>query len=140
MAIDYGTKTVLENMFFVGVVTSVNASEGTVRVTRQDKDNKVTGELMVLQRGTVSTKDFWLPGIDDQVLCLLLPNYSGKGTGTGFVLGAFYSAADKPVESDPGTRSVHYADGSYIRASGGNIEIHAAGDVTITSGGNINLN
>lgn len=139
MAIDSGTKTTLENLFFIGRVSSINPLTGCVTVTRPDKDDKVTGELMVLQRGTASTKEYWLPAVDDQVLCVMLPNFSGKGTGTGFVLGAFYSTVDVPMESDPEARSIRFPDGSYVRYQGGNIEIHATGDVTIT-GANIHLN
>lgn len=136
MAID---KSALENLFFIGRVSSVNPATGCAVVTRPDKDDKVTGELMVLQRGTTATKEYWLPAIDDQVLCVMLPNFSGKGIGTGFVLGAFYSELDTPQESDPEARSMRFPDGSYIRYQGGNIEIHATGNVTIT-GANINLN
>lgn len=68
-----------------------------------------------------------------------LPNISGKGTGEGFVLGAIYSDVDKPKESNADVRSVRFPDGSYVKYEGGNIEINATGNVTIT-GANIYLN
>ena len=140
MVIDENTKTALENLIYCGIVCEQNAAAGTVKVTREDKGDKVTGELFVLQRGTKETKDFWIPAIGDAVLCIQLPNFSGKGTGEGFVLGAFYSSVDAPVESSPEARSVHFADGSYVKSDGaGNMEIHAAGNLTIT-GATVNIN
>lgn len=140
MDIDVKTKSALENLIFYGIVSSQDPAKGTVRVIREDKENKVTAELMVLQRGTKDTKDFWIPAIGDQVLCIQTPNFSGKGVGDGFVLGAFYSTRDVPVEDDVATQSIHFPDGSYVQYKDGNINIHAAGDVNITSGGHINLN
>lgn len=130
----------LTSYIFVGLVSSVDASTGTAVVVRPDKDNRTTAPLQVLQRGTKATKEFWMPAIDDQVVCLLLPNTSGKGPSTGYILGAIYSESDTPAEGDANNRSVRFTDGSYIQYTNGNINIHARGDVNITSGGNINLN
>jgi phage baseplate assembly protein V len=129
----------LSKLFFTGYVSKRNDDKGTVIVTRPDKGNVTTKELAVLQRGTHATKEYWMPAIDDQVLCIRLPNISGKGTGEGFVLGAIYSDVDKPKESNADVRSVRFPDGSYVKYEGGNIEIHATGNVTIT-GANIYLN
>lgn len=129
----------LGQLLFIGYVSSRNDAKGTVIVTRPDKDGQVTNELRVLQRGTKEAKEYWMPAIDDQVLCLRLPNVSGKGAGAGYVLGAFYSDTDAPEESDADVRSVRFPDGSYIRYDHGNIEIHATGNITIT-GANIYLN
>lgn len=133
MDIDPKSKRAMENMFFEGIVSSQDAASGTVRVTRPDKGDKVTGPMVVGVRGTKATKDFWMPAIGDQVLCLQLPNFSGKGVGEGWVLAARYSNVDASVESDPAVRSVHYADGSYIKNSGGAIEIHASSSITLTA-------
>ena len=133
MDIDEKTKEALENLIFTAVVCEQNAAQATVKVTREDKGNKVSNDMFVLQRGTKATKDFWMPAIDDEVLCIQAPNFSGKGTGDGFVLGAIYSSVDKPRETDSKARSVHFADGSYVKSDGaGNMEIHAAGNLTIT--------
>jgi phage baseplate assembly protein V len=134
MAID------LSQYIFVGLVSTLNPSEGTVVVVRPDKDNRPTAPLRVLQRGTKETKEYWMPAIDDQVLCILLPNSSGKGPSEGYVVGAVYSDVDPPSEDAATTRSIKFPDGSLIQYKGGDINIHAAGNVNITSGGVINLN
>ncbi|WP_297569514.1 hypothetical protein [uncultured Anaerovibrio sp.] len=140
MDIDEKTKKALGNLIFTAVVCEQNAVNGTVKVTREDKGNKVSNDMFVLQRGTKATKDFWIPAVGDEVLCIQAPNFSGKGTGDGFIVGAIYSSVDAPVETDPKARSVHFADGSYVRSDGaGNMEIHAAGHLEIT-GATIDIN
>ena len=44
------------NFFFVGIVTDVNPAEGTVIVTRPDKNDRTTAALKVIQRGTCKTR------------------------------------------------------------------------------------
>lgn len=134
MAVDKVSK-----MIFVGIVSKRNDAEGRVTVTRPDRDNQQSAELAVLQRGTHGTKEYWMPAIGDQVVCLHLPNEGGKGSGVGYVLGAVYSDKDKPAEQDADVRSTVFPDGSYVRYENGNIHIHAAGEVFI-SGKNIYLN
>ena len=91
----------LKNMLRVGRVSSVNGANCTARVTFPDKEGLVSAELPMLQIGSLSTKGYWVPEVDTQVLCAFLPNPSGKGINTGFILGAFYSTENPPPESDP---------------------------------------
>ena len=123
----------LSECIFIGQVSSYGSTPGTVIVRRPDKDNRTTAELAVMSRCTKDTKDYWMPAIDEQVLCVLLPNTSGKGPGEGFVIGAFYSEADPPVESAPNVRSIRYKDGSYIVNKNGEMEIHASKSLKLTA-------
>ena len=123
----------MEEFIFIGIVSSYGKPPGTVIVRRPDKDDRTTAELYVASRCTHLTKDYWMPDIDDQVLCILTPNPSGKGPGAGYVIGAIYSEADPPAESDTNTRSVRYKDGSYIVNKSGEMEIHASKSLTITA-------
>ena len=125
MATDSGGAA-LSECIFIGQVSSYGKTPGTVIVRRPDKDDRTTAELAVMSRCTKETKDYWMPAIDEQVLCILLPNTSGKGPGEGFVIGAFYSEADPPKERDPNVRSIRYKDGSYIVNNNGEMEIHAS--------------
>ena len=77
--------------------------------------------------------------VGTQVLCIFQPNASGSGISKGFVIGAFYSTQDAPVESNADVRSITFADGSFIRYENGDIEINAKGNVII-KGANILLN
>ena len=123
----------MSEFIFIGIVSSYGSTPGTVIVRRPDKDDRTTDELYVVSRCTHLTKDYWMPDIDDQVLCILTPNPSGKGPGAGYVIGAIYSEIDPPAESDTNVRSIRYKDGSYIVNDGGNIEIHASGSLKLTA-------
>lgn len=131
-----GTDSLLREIsqyIFIGIVSSYGKQPGTVVVKRPDQEDRTTAELYVISRGTKGTKDYWMPAIDDAVLCILLPNTSGNGPGEGFVIGAHYSDADPPAENDPNTRSIRYKDGSYIVNKGGVMEIHASQSLKITA-------
>ena len=123
----------LSKYIFIGVVSQYGETPGTVIVTRPDQDNRTTAELFVLSRCTKETKDYWMPDIDEAVMCILLPNASGKGPGEGFVIGAHYSEVDAPAETDTSVRSIRYKDGSYIINDNGAIEIHASKSLTLTA-------
>lgn len=120
MAID------LSEYIFVGLVSSVDAAHGTAVVTRPDRDGRTTAPLSVVQRGTKSTKDFWMPAIDDQVLCVLLPNTSGCGPSTGYIVGAVYSDVDT-VPSGAG-------DSTRVLDHPGDVTMRIGGKLTITAG------
>lgn len=132
--------TDVRSLIRVGRVSSVNAGNCTARVTFDDEDNLVSAELPIIVPCSKDNKQYWLPDIDTQVLCIFLPHSSGKGVNDGFVVGAFYSTVDAPAEAEETIKSLKLKDGSYVRYDGhGNIQIHAAGDITITADGNITL-
>jgi len=80
----------------VGIVSSVNKQTCTARVYFDDLDESISPELRVVVKNTMSRKDFWLPEVDEQVLCIFLPN----DESTGFIIGSFYSEADKPPDNN----------------------------------------
>lgn len=133
-----GTK----QMIRIGNVSSINPSAGTVRVAFSDLDDQVTYELPVITRGSKSNKDYWMPDIDEQVLCLFLPNISGHGVCDGFVLGTFYSRVDAPVESSENVHAIKFADGTVIKHDRrtGNLSINATGSIDIVAGGSVTIN
>lgn len=129
------TQRLLEGLFFVGTVSTQNPSDGTVSVYREDKD-KVTENLFVLQRGSASTKDFWIPSVGDKVLCIQTPNFGGKGVGEGYVLGSYYNDTDTaPGEASATTRVLNHP-GDVILNVGGTFSVHA-GTLDISGGGDV---
>lgn len=132
----------IKRLIRVGTVSSVNAAAGTVRVAFAAQDDMVTYELPVITRGSKNNKDYWLPDVDEQVLCLFLPNTSGRGVCDGFVLGTFYSSVDAPVENSGDVHAVKYGDGTIIKhdRSTGKLTISATGDIDIIAGGKITIN
>lgn len=132
----------IKRLIRVGTVSSVNAAAGTVRVAFAAQDDMVTYELPVITRGSKNNKDYWLPDVDEQVLCLFLPNTSGRGVCDGFVIGTFYSSVDAPVENSGDVHAVKYGDGTIIKhdRSTGKLTINATGDIDIIAGGNVTIN
>lgn len=132
----------IKKLIRVGTVSTVNAAAGTVRVAFAAQDEMVTYELPVITRGSKNNKDYWLPDVDEQVLCLFLPNVSGRGVCDGFVLGTFYSSVDAPVENSGDVHAVKYGDGTIIKhdRSTGKLTINATGDIDIIAGGKISIN
>lgn len=132
----------IKRLIRVGTVSSVNAAAGTVRVAFAAQDDMVTYELPVITRGSKNNKDYWLPDVDEQVLCLFLSNTSGRGVCDGFVLGTFYSSVDAPVENSGDVHAVKYSDGTIIKhdRSTGKLTINATGDIDIIAGGKITIN
>lgn len=132
----------IKKLIRVGTVSSVNAAAGSVRVAFAAQDDMVTYELPVITRGSKNNKDYWLPDVDEQVLCLFLPNTSGRGVCDGFVLGTFYSSVDAPVENSGDVHAVKYGDGTIIKhdCSTGKLTINATGDIDIIAGGKITIN
>lgn len=105
----------LFQMVRVGQVVSLNCDNGRVRVQFDDADANgtplVSDELPVLTRKSLRDKSYWMPDINEHVLCLFLP----FGLRQGFVLGAFYSQADPVPVADRDVMHVIFDDGSWFR-------------------------
>lgn len=99
----------------VGVVSSLNPKNGTVRVEFSDADHDgtalVSDELPVLTRKSLKDKSYWMPDVGEHVLCQFLP----FGLRQGFVVSAFYSGADEVPVADPDVRHVIFKDGSWFQ-------------------------
>ena len=84
-------------MLRTGTVSSVNKEKATVKVFFEDRDESTSGDLRVVSRNTMHQKHYWMPQVDEQVLCLFDP----RGEEDGYVIGCLYSDIDKsPAEID----------------------------------------
>lgn len=129
----------VKNLVRVGLISSVDVRRMTARVIFPDKDNLVSGELKLLNRGSKKHKDYFIPEINEQVLCIFPQNSGGKGSNSGFIIGSFFSDADAPVKTGANVRRVDFGDGSYLEWDNGTITIHASGDL-ILQGTNVKIN
>lgn len=131
----------IKNIIRIGRVSSVDVNTNTARVAFSDKDDLVSGNLMIVNRGSLADKDYWIPDIDEQVLCLMLPNKSGQGLNEGFVLGSFFSVEDAPQERSADVRAVKFGDGTVVKhdRKTGNLTINATGDISIIAGGRVTI-
>lgn len=129
----------VKNIIRIGLVSSVNIKQMTARVIFPDKENMVSGELKLLNRGSKRHKDYFIPEIKEQVLCIFPQNSGGKGSNSGFIVGSFFSEEDAPVKTGTNIRRIDFGDGSYIEWNNGTITIHASGDL-ILQGNNVRIN
>lgn len=94
----------------IGRVSSVYPDRCTAKVVFEDKDNLISGELPVIQRGSQDNKSYWMPTIGEQVVCLFLPN----GRGDGYILGTTYNDEDKPAAQSVHKRKIRFQDGAVM--------------------------
>lgn len=95
-----------------GIVSSINPENMSVRVTFEDADDNVSAELPVLNRGSSGNKDYWLPDVGEQVVCLFETN--DKNMSSGWIVGSYFSDGAKPQVQDKDVRRLTFSDGSYI--------------------------
>lgn len=98
------------NWIRIGEVSSVDTKKCTARVVFDDEDGFVSNDLPVIQRNTQDVKDYWLPAVGEDVLCLFLP----CGEEDGFILGSFYADEIEPPVSSETKRCTKYPDDTVI--------------------------
>lgn len=100
----------MNDLIRVGIVSSVNADNYTARVLFEDQDNAVSNDLKIIVPQSSKGKHYWLPSVNDQVLCIFLPN----GKETGFIIGTMYSETDNTPVQDANKSGVWFDDNTYI--------------------------
>ena len=115
----------------VGVVTSTDPVNATCRVTFEDKNNLVSGDLRILHRGSVSTKDYWMPAINDEVVCIFPTN--DENYCDGFIVGTLFNDKDKPNANKQEITRIDFSDGTFIEhnAKSRTLKIECAGNIYI---------
>lgn len=88
----------LKNVLRVGTVVARDEATCRVRVQLRDNDRLVSWWCQVLMKKTHLDKEYWLPDIDELVVCAFLP----YGHEQGFVLGSAYNAEDRPPQGADG--------------------------------------
>lgn len=133
------TERALRNTIRKGTVCDINPATMAVRVEFNDKDNMPSAELPVLCRGAGGNKDYWLPDVGDQVVCLFENN--DKNNSSGWVLGTYFTEKHPPQASNAEIRRLDFGDGSYMEfnRAEGSLKIQCTGPITI-NGSVINLN
>lgn len=123
------TMEFLKSIIRIGEVSSVDAAKGTARVVFDDFDGIVSYDLQVISRNTFANRDYAMPDIGEDVICIFLPT----GTEAGFILGSVYAGEITPPESTINRRCVEFSDGAkfmYDRAA--HVFTATVGDTSIT--------
>lgn len=87
-----------------GIVVNVYEERGTVRVKRMENDGVISAELKVIFRGTLKNKEYSMPAIGEQVVCIFSDN------SKGFVLGAVYNDEDQPPVDNKKKHCTYFED------------------------------
>lgn len=85
----------MNNVVRVGTVTNRDDKKHRCRVEFKDNDGIISYWCQVIAKKTHKDKEYWLPDLDEMVVCLFLP----FGREIGFIIGSAYNAKD----SVPGT-------------------------------------
>ena len=129
----------LRGMLRTGTVASVNVANNTARVKFDDKDGIASPELHILHRCSGKNKDYWVPDIGDQVLCIF--NNNDKNFSTGWIMGSYFTETQPPQVQSKDIMRMDFADGSFIEVNraAGSLTVNFTGPVVI-NGSTINLN
>lgn len=96
----------------VGIVSSTNPEKNTVRVIFEDKDNLVSGDLRIVHRGSVGNKEYWMPDVGDECVCIFPTN--DESCFDGYVLGTLFNEKDKPNAKSQDVSRIDFKDGTFI--------------------------
>lgn len=96
--------------FKIGEVSSINPAKCTARVIFDDENSMVTYDLPIMQRNSLGNRDYQMPDIGEDVLCL----FRSDGFEDGVIIGSFYAGDVEPPETTADRRTVVFKDGTRI--------------------------
>lgn len=103
-------EALLNQIFRVGEIDSIDPAAGTARAILPDSGNVVSHPLPVLSQKAHLDKFYTMPDIGEQVLCVFLPN----GLEQGFILGSMFSQIVSPPVSNPDKTHMKFKDGTTL--------------------------
>jgi len=111
-------------------VVETDPEKCMVRVEFPDYDGLVSYWLQVVQQQTFDNKHYYMPDLEELVLCIFL----GNGPIAGFVLGAVYNEKDTPPENGQDIYYRVYKDKTRLKYDRENhlLTGNIKGDVVIT--------
>jgi|GEM_PF-133486 len=146
-----------EGIIRIGRVSSIDEAAGTAEVLFSDRDDLVSCDFPVTVPLTCNDKFYFMPAVNERVLCALLPN----DTTQGFILGSFYSEVREPPVQDKNKFHIRFEDGTVLEydkqlhkltvdvpenggaslevATAGDIEVDAQGKATVRAKGNVTV-
>lgn len=96
--------------FKIGEVSSINPARCTARVIFDDENSMVSYDLPIMQRNSMGNRDYQMPDIGEDVLCL----FRSDGFEDGVIIGSFYAGDVEPPETTADRRTVVFKDGTRI--------------------------
>lgn len=129
----------IDNLIRIGKVAQVFPERARVRVDFEDVE-MVSAELYVMVHRAIGTKDYWMPKVTEDVICLFLDS------NTGFVIGSWYGDNDiipgniQPTSNDD-IRAIEFENGSkfIFDVKNNHLLIDCPKDITVTLKNNIDI-
>lgn len=121
----------------IGRVTAIYPERATARVLFEDKGGEVivSRELPLVGRGSMRVMDYWIPSIDELVVCVFVEG----GAKQGYILGSIFNDIDKVPVNSASVRHVEFEDGAFVQydARTQNMTIQLVGTGTLDIRGRI---
>lgn len=116
----------------VGTVKSVNAEKCTARVKFEDT-GMISAELQVTSRGSLKNQEYWIPKIEEQVLCMFTDQK------VGYIISSIYSESVPPPVKSEFKRHMAFEDGTFLEydSKTHTLTIDCKGPIHLKSKGNI---
>jgi phage baseplate assembly protein gpV len=114
----------------IGLVSSVNAAAGKVRVAYTDSATGDSAEMPYFSFGGI----YKMPQKGQMVLCLHLSN----GSSSGIVLGMFWNDVNKPPVSGENDFWMDLAAGAMLKAASGAVTLKGS-SITLQAGSSITV-
>jgi phage baseplate assembly protein V len=107
-------KDFLKNFFRPGEVVETDPEKCMVRVKFPDADELVSHWLQVVQLQTYDNQHYYMPDIDEIVLCFYL-GYDPITGIAGYTFGSVFNEKDQPPESGQDIYYTIYKDGTRLK-------------------------
>ena len=121
----------------IGRVTAIYPERATARVLFEDKGGEVivSRELPLVGRGSMRVMDYWIPSIDELVVCVFVEG----GAKQGYILGSIFNDINKVPVNIASVRHVEFEDGAFVQydARTQNMTIQLVGNGTLEIRGRI---
>lgn len=121
----------------IGKVSSIDPKNMTARVVFEDKDNIVSDDFSIIVPFTKKDKFYSMPAINEQVLCVMLPN----STSNGYIIGSIYNEEDSPPISDKDKFHIKFEDETTIEydKKTHTLNVDCKGDINLVTTGKCNI-
>ncbi len=119
-----------------GKVSSINYKKLTARVEFHDAPGNISRELQVLVPHTGKEKEYSMPSIGEDVVCIFFEDAPTRG----FILGAYYTEQNLPTESG-NMKYIFFPDGTRLKydLEASILEVDCVGEINISSGSVVNI-
>lgn len=120
----------------LGKISSVDYKKSTARVEFDDTPGIISKPLKVLTDHTNTEKNYSMPSVGENAVCIFLPH----APSVGFILGSYSSEKNLPKDTGK-MKYIIFPDGTKIKYNFEThlLEIDCVGDVNIKGANNVNI-